>query len=105
VSSSRPLVAVLAILASLPAVVQAASPTVEYALGLRPSQRNVDYDSPQGEAARNSTIKTEKSAFVVRGPAGEVLRVFADTNGDTVLDTVIQLTGTSLGLTFGDFVA
>jgi len=86
VSSSRPLVAVLAILASLPAVVQAASPTVEYALGLRPSQKNVDYDSPQGEAARNSTIKTEKSAFVVRGPAGEVLRVFADTNGDRTVD-------------------
>ena len=86
VSSSRPLVAVLAILASLPAVVQAASPTVEYALGLRPSQKNIDYDSPQGEAARNSTIKTEKSAFVVRGPAGEVLRVFADTNGDRTVD-------------------
>jgi thiol-disulfide isomerase/thioredoxin len=86
VSLSRPLVAVLAILASLPAVVQAASPTVEYALGLRPSQKNIDYDSPQGEAARNSTIQTEKSAFVVRGPAGEVLRVFADTNGDRTVD-------------------
>jgi Ca2+-binding RTX toxin-like protein len=31
--------------------------------------------------------------------------VFADTNGDNVLDTVIQLTGTLLGLTSGDFVA
>ena len=86
VSLSRPLVAVLAILASLPAVVQAASPTVEYALGLRPSQKNIDYDSPQGEAARSSTIQAEKSAYVVRGPAGEVLRVFADTNGDRTVD-------------------
>jgi len=83
---SRPLVAVLAVLASLPAVTRAASPTVEYALGLRPSQRNVDCDTPEGEAARNSTIKTEKSAFIVRGPAGEVLRVFADTNGDRTVD-------------------
>jgi len=82
----RPLVAVLAVLVSLPAVTRAASPTVEYALGLKPSQRNVDCDTPQGEAARTSTIKTEKSAFVVRGPAGEVLRVFADTNGDRTVD-------------------
>jgi thiol-disulfide isomerase/thioredoxin len=86
VSPSRPLVAVLAILASLPGIAPAASPTVEYALGLKPSQRNVDCDVPEGEATRNSTIKTEKSAFVVRGPAGEVLRVFADTNGDRTVD-------------------
>jgi len=86
VSPSRPLVAVLAFLASLPAIAPAASPTVEYALGLKPSQRNVDCDVPEGEAARNSTIKTDKSAFIVRGPAGEVLRVFADTNGDRTVD-------------------
>jgi len=76
--------------ACLPAAAPAAGPTVEYALGLKPIQPNVDYDLPQGEAARNATIKTEKSggatAFVVRGPAGEVLRVFADTNGDRVVD-------------------
>jgi len=57
---------------------------------LRPSQKDVDYDRPEGEAVKNATIKTEKSggasAFVVRGPTGEVLRVFADTNGDRVVD-------------------
>jgi thiol-disulfide isomerase/thioredoxin len=84
--SFRPLVAVLAVLASLPADVHAASPTVEYALGLKPSQKNVDCDVPTGDAARTSTIKTEASAFIVRGPAGEVLRVFADTNGDRTVD-------------------
>lgn len=74
----------------LSAAARGAAPTVEYALGLKPIQPNVDYDRPQGDAARNATIKTEKSggatAFVVRGPAGEVLRVFADTNGDRVVD-------------------
>ena len=57
VSQSRPLVAAIVVFASLPAVAPAASPTVEYALGLKPSQKNVDCDMPEGEAARNSTIK------------------------------------------------
>ena len=74
----------------LPSALQAAGPTVEYALGLRPSQKDVDYDRPEGDAAKNATIKTEKSAgasaFVVRGATGEVLRVFADTNADRVVD-------------------
>jgi len=69
---------------------EAAGPTVEYALGLRPSQKDVDYDRADGDAAKNATIKTEKvgavSAFVVRGASGEILRVFADTNADRVVD-------------------
>ena len=77
-------------LAMLATPAGAAGPTVEYALGLRPSQKDVEYDRLEGDAAKNATIKTEKaggaSAFVVRGPAGEVLRVFADTNGDRVVD-------------------
>jgi thiol-disulfide isomerase/thioredoxin len=86
-----PILAVLILmLLILPAPLQAAGPTVEYALGLRPSQKDVDYDRPEGDPAKNATISTEKSggasAFVVRGPTGEVLRVFADTNGDRVVD-------------------
>lgn len=73
-----------------PAAVEAAGPTVEYALGLRPSQKDVDYDRPEGDAAKKASIKTEKtggvSAFVVRGATGEILRVFADTNADRVVD-------------------
>ena len=70
--------------------VEAAGPTVEYALGLRPSQKDVDYDRPEGDAAKSATLKTEKSggasAFVVRGATGDILRVFADTNADRVVD-------------------
>ncbi len=77
-------------LLSLSVTAEAAGPTVEYALGLRPSQKDVDYDRPEGDAAKNATIKTEKaggaSAFVVRGSTGEILRVFADTNTDRVVD-------------------
>ena len=86
---------------------EAAGPTVEYALGLRPSQKDVDYDRADGDAAKNATIKTEKvgavSAFVVRGASGEILRVFADTNADNVIDTVLSLTG-AVTLTAADFV-
>lgn len=79
----------LALLAA-PAAARAAQPTVEYALGLAPFQKNVDYDKVEGDQAKACTIKMEKegglSAWVVRGPRGEVLRLFADTNGDRVVD-------------------
>jgi len=82
--------AVVVVGLSLSAAVEAAGPTVEYALGLQPSQKDVDYDRPEGDAAKACTIKTEKSAgasaFVVRGPTGEILRIFADTNADRVVD-------------------
>ncbi|MFM1996224.1 MAG: Thiol-disulfide oxidoreductase ResA [Planctomycetota bacterium] len=86
-----PSVAAIALLASAGApTAEAAGPTVDYALGLRPSQKDVDYDLPEADAAKNASIKTEKvggvSAFVVRGATGEILRVFADTNGDRVVD-------------------
>jgi thiol-disulfide isomerase/thioredoxin len=74
--------------ACLPAA--AAQPTVEYALGLVPAQKSVDYDRPTAAEAKNCTIAMEKeggvNAWVVRGPAGEVLRAFADTNGNRVVD-------------------
>jgi len=73
--------------ASFPA---AAQPTVEYALGLAPFQKNVDYDKLTADQAKGATLKMEKegglNAWVVRGPRGEVLRSFADTNGDKVVD-------------------
>jgi thiol-disulfide isomerase/thioredoxin len=69
---------------------RAAQPTVEYALGLVPAQKNVEYDRPTAAEAKNCTIDMEKeggvNAWVVRGPAGEVLRAFADTNGNRVVD-------------------
>ena len=80
--------ALVAGLAPLPAL--AAQPTVEYALGLVPAQKTVDYDRPTAAEAKNCTIAMEKeggvNAWVVRGPSGEVLRAFADTNGNRVVD-------------------
>jgi thiol-disulfide isomerase/thioredoxin len=69
---------------------QAAQPTVEYALGLKPYQQDVDYDQPTGDEASGATIKMEKeggvTAWVVRDARGQILRSFADTNGDRVVD-------------------
>jgi len=68
----------------------AAGPSVEYALGLAPVQKGIDYDRPAADVAGKATIKMESqgglSAWVVRGPGGEILRAFADTNGDRVVD-------------------
>lgn len=83
--------AALALLvAGLPAAAAAAQPTVDYALGLAPFQKNVEYDRVPADQVKGCTIKMEKegglNAWVVRGPRGEVLRSFADTNGDRVVD-------------------
>jgi hypothetical protein len=67
----------------------AAQPTVEYALGLKP-RHTVDYDIPDAAAAKQATLSMEKTdsmtAWVVRSADGTLLRRFADTNGDRVVD-------------------
>ncbi len=82
--------AALALLLAGTTAASGAQPTVEYALGLSPFQKNVEYDRVEGDQAKACTIKMEKegglSAWVVRGPRGEILRLFADTNGDRVVD-------------------
>jgi thiol-disulfide isomerase/thioredoxin len=87
--SAAPLFAAAVLFTAL-AATASAQPTVEYALGLSPFQKNVDFDKVTAEDARNCSIKMEKeggvNAWVVRGPRGEVLRSFADTNGDRVVD-------------------
>jgi thiol-disulfide isomerase/thioredoxin len=89
-ASSRRRCALALSLAAVPATVFAAQPTVDYALGLSPFQKNVDYDRVPPDQMKGCTIKMEKegglNAWVVRGPRGEVLRSFADTNGDRVVD-------------------
>ena len=71
------------------AVAQAA-PTVEEALALEPRQTGVDFDRPGSEEVPKCSIQQEKldgaTALVVRGPAGRILRAFADVNGDRVVD-------------------
>ncbi|MFN6191659.1 MAG: redoxin family protein [Planctomycetia bacterium] len=87
--SAAPFFAAAILVAAL-AATASAQPTVEYALGLSPFQKNVDFDKVSAEDAKNCSIKMEKeggvNAWVVRGPRGEVLRSFADTNGDRVVD-------------------
>ena len=66
------------------------SPTAGQALGLTPIQSLVEYANPSKEEAAQCTIRAEKesnaTAWVVRNRQGEILRRFADTNGDNVVD-------------------
>lgn len=70
--------------------VTAATPTVEQALKLEPVQSDVEYDVPTDEDAKKSEIAKKKTddfmAWVVRGPNGDLLRQFVDSNGDGKLD-------------------
>ena len=67
----------------------AAQPTVAYALGLKPKQV-VQYDIPDDTGAKTATLAMEKAngmtSWVVRSSQGILLRRFADTNGDRVVD-------------------
>jgi hypothetical protein len=68
----------------------AATPTVEQALKLMPVQKDVEIDTPRDADIPKATIKGEKmgsfSAWVVRDAAGQLLRKFADTNNDNIVD-------------------
>jgi len=68
----------------------AATPTAEQALKLTPVQADVDFERVKESELSNCTIKAEsvdgKTGWVVRGPAGQVLRQFIDSNKDNVVD-------------------
>jgi thiol-disulfide isomerase/thioredoxin len=68
----------------------AAAPTPAKALELEPMQKGVLYDKPAAADIANCTILAEKSqrrsAWVVRDGSGQILREFADTNGDNNVD-------------------
>ena len=68
-----------------------AAPSVGDALKLNPIQEGVPLESPSEEEAKSCTIKAEKfdgaTAWVIRDSGGEVLRKFADSDGDNVVDT------------------
>jgi len=72
----------------LPASAQ--KPTVEQALQLKPKQPDVQFDRPAGDTVDQCRIAAEegqqKTAWVVRGPAGELLRRFVDSNADNKID-------------------
>jgi hypothetical protein len=72
------------------ATARADAPTAEQALRLAPVQKHVEYVKPSKETAPQCTIRAEKeggvTAWVVRDGEGQVLRRFADTNSDNVVD-------------------
>ena len=67
-----------------------AAPSVADALKLMPVQKDIDYDTPGADEIANCSIKAEKinnvTAWVVRGPKNEILRQFADSDADNVVD-------------------
>src|SRR6185437_4959135 len=71
-------------------VSEAAAPSAETALKLAPVQAEIDYDRPAEAEVAKCTIKAEaidgRTGWVVRGPGGEMLRQFVDTNNDNVVD-------------------
>lgn len=71
-------------------LIASAAPSVADALKLTPVQRGIEYDTPEGGEVAKCTIKAEKigniTAWVVRGPNNEILRQFADSNADNVVD-------------------
>ena len=68
----------------------AAPPSPADALALKPRQKGVEVAQPTEAEAKQATINQEKEggvmALVVRGPSGEVLRAFADSDGNRVVD-------------------
>ncbi len=67
------------------------APSVANALKLKPVQGEVPFDSPSDAELKDCTIRAEKqrgvTAWVIRGPNGDILRSFPDSNGDNVVDT------------------
>jgi hypothetical protein len=66
-------------------------PTAEQALELAPVQSDVEYDQPGKTAIAKCLVDIEKTAgassYLVRNESGQILRRFADTNGDAKVDT------------------
>lgn len=75
----------------LPAVLLGQSPSAEQILGrYRPVHPDVEFDTPDRAEFASCRVEIERgegrAGFVVYGPAGEVLRRFTDTDGDTKAD-------------------
>ena len=66
------------------------APTPSAALKLTPIQSLVEYTIPNNEETAQCTIRPEKennvTSWVVRNKQGEILRRFADSNSDNVVD-------------------
>jgi thiol-disulfide isomerase/thioredoxin len=80
----------LAIAVSPAATAAGQAPTVAQAMGLTPIQAGVDFAKPTPAELAACTIKPERegksTSWVVRDASGSVLRKFADSNADNVVD-------------------
>ncbi len=66
---------------------QAPKPTAEQLLkGYKPSQKDVEYDTPDAAELAKCNLTLEKGSYVITNPAGQVLRRFTDSNGDGAPD-------------------
>jgi len=81
--------ALLAVVGAV-APASAAPPSAADALALKPRQKGIEVAQPTEAEVKQATINQEKEggvmALVVRGPSGEVLRAFADSDGNRVVD-------------------
>ncbi len=90
-SAKSSLVASLAgVVLSCGAVQAADPPSAAKALALQPVQRDVPIDLPEAADVPKCTIKAEHvgnaTGWVVRDPAGQIIRKFVDTNKDDYVD-------------------
>lgn len=88
--ATRVAIAIVTIGIGVRSVSAADAPSPVQALALTPIQSLVEYTIPSKEEGAQCTIRPEKenniTSWVVRNKQGEVLRRFADTNSDNVVD-------------------
>lgn len=69
----------------------ASAPTIEQALGPKPVQKGVEYDTPTGAELKSCSVKAspegKSTSWIVRDGQDRILRRFADANADNVVDT------------------
>ena len=66
---------------------QAQKPTAEQLLkGYKPTQKDVEYDTPDAAEMAKCSVDLEKGSYVVTSATGQVLRRFTDSNADGAPD-------------------
>ena len=71
----------------LTATAQAQKPGAEQLLkGYKPTQKDVEYDTPDAAEMAKCSVDLEKGSYVVTNAAGQVLRRFTDSNADGAPD-------------------
>ncbi|MBC7965010.1 MAG: redoxin domain-containing protein [Fuerstia sp.] len=72
---------------TLTAEAQAQKWTAEQLLkGYKPAQKDVEYDTPDAAEMAKCSLALEQGSYVITNAAGQVLRRFTDSNGDTAPD-------------------